>query len=221
LHAPSRQAIQLFILKHEAFIQNSLQKFQRKQQQPNATTTRPTLPFALYHAVPSEGQLLPLRVIAVQDIKSLRLTHTPEAIEVLLPQQYQQLTPQEQQQKAYAAWHNHTRTMARRMLPEVTLATAVQYDFVPKVVKVNSPKKRWGSCSSSGSININWRAWLLPASVRLYLLLHELTHLKHPNHSKHFWQGVQQVYPDYKQAEHWLQQNEEWMFFYTPDAVLT
>lgn len=221
LHAPSYQAILLFVLKHQAFIQSSLQKFRHRQQhQSTASRARPNLPFPLYSAVPSEGILLPLQAIVKTDTSSLTVLHTPKAVEVHLPKQDREYTPQELQHKAYAAWHQQTRIMARRMLPEITLATAVQHNFSPKVVKVNSPKKRWGSCSSSGSININWRAWLLPASVRLYLLLHELTHLHHPNHSKDFWQGVQKVYPAYKQAEQWLQQNEEWIFFYTPDALL-
>jgi predicted metal-dependent hydrolase len=54
---------------------------------------------------------------------------------------------------------------------------------------------------------LNWRLIQTPAFVRDYLILHELMHLRHMNHSARFWQEVERVCPDYKTAERWLKQH--------------
>lgn len=69
----------------------------------------------------------------------------------------------------------------------------------PARVVVRGQKTRWGSCSARGTISINWRLLLAPASVFDYVLVHELCHLVHANHSPRFWSAVARVLPDYAQ----------------------
>lgn len=64
-------------------------------------------------------------------------------------------------------------------------------------VVVRAQRTRWGSCSSGGAINLNWRLVLLPARLCDYVLVHELCHLKELNHSPEFWRHVASQVPDY------------------------
>jgi predicted metal-dependent hydrolase len=68
----------------------------------------------------------------------------------------------------------------------------------PSKITIRQQKTRWGSCSSKGNININWKLIMMPISVIDYVLVHELAHLKHLNHSSSFWKFVEAFLPDYK-----------------------
>jgi predicted metal-dependent hydrolase len=68
-------------------------------------------------------------------------------------------------------------------------------------------KSRWGSCSVKGDINLSLRLLLLPEEVRDYVILHELAHLRHMNHSQTYWKLVARHIPDYKTHENWLRIN--------------
>lgn len=74
-------------------------------------------------------------------------------------------------------------------------------------IRLKNNTTNWGSCSSKGNINISVRLFFAPENVVNYVLLHELAHLKHPNHSKDFWRLVEKVCPNYKEDEVWLKQN--------------
>jgi predicted metal-dependent hydrolase len=68
----------------------------------------------------------------------------------------------------------------------------------PKRVQVRTQKSRWGSCSSTGTLSINaCLLFLEPALVR-YLMIHELCHLRHLNHSRRYWALVERFEPDYR-----------------------
>jgi len=71
-------------------------------------------------------------------------------------------------------------------------------------LKLSSASTRWGSCSSKGNINLVWRLVMAPQGVIDYVIVHELAHLRHMNHSKDFWNYVAKYYPDYKNAKQWL-----------------
>lgn len=76
-----------------------------------------------------------------------------------------------------------------------------------KTININSAQTRWGSCSSSGSINFSWKLILAPREVVEYVVVHELAHITEKNHSPRFWNKVQSLMPDYKTHEKWLKQN--------------
>jgi len=78
---------------------------------------------------------------------------------------------------------------------------------MPSKIRIAEQKSRWGSCSFKGGVRFNWRLSIAPASVLEYVVVHELCHLKHPNHSERFWAMVQSVYPDYKSCRRWLKEN--------------
>ncbi len=74
-------------------------------------------------------------------------------------------------------------------------------------VRVKEQKTRWGSCSQKGNLNFNWRLVSAPEEVIDYVVVHELCHLVHMNHSKNFWSLVGNILPDYKQLRKWLKVN--------------
>ena len=96
------------------------------------------------------------------------------------------------------------RCLAKVELPEITHRLAKRHGFAPKRVSVRNQKTRWGSCSSNGGISLNWRLIQVPSFVRDYVILHELVHLDHLNHSDRFWKRLAEACPNYKAAEAWL-----------------
>lgn len=74
-------------------------------------------------------------------------------------------------------------------------------------VTLKNTKTRWGSCSQKGNINLSTRILFAPEEVIDYVCVHELAHLKVPNHSKKFWSLVESVVPDYKKHVQWLKKN--------------
>ncbi|HMT02240.1 MAG TPA: SprT family zinc-dependent metalloprotease [Burkholderiales bacterium] len=83
-----------------------------------------------------------------------------------------------------------------------------KFNFKYTSFKITNAKSRWGSCNINGSICFSYRLSMLPLEVINYIVVHELTHLKHFNHSKDFWNAVKQICPDYKVANQWLKNNK-------------
>lgn len=92
-------------------------------------------------------------------------------------------------------------------LPLRLRALAAQFGFAADAVtkiSVRNQKWRWGSCSRSGHICLNWRLVQMPADVRDYVIIHELMHLKRMDHSAKFWALVEQACPDYRERRRQL-----------------
>ena len=79
----------------------------------------------------------------------------------------------------------------------------------PQSLKLSSARTRWGSCSSVGNINLNWKLILTPEFVIDYVIWHELMHLKVHGHNKKFWDLVAKYCLDFKEAKKWLRQHQE------------
>lgn len=76
-------------------------------------------------------------------------------------------------------------------------------------VAIRDQRRRWGSCSSLGNLNFNYRLIFLPDCLRDYIIIHELCHLKQLNHSSAFWAEVARHCPDYQQIVKTLRQLEK------------
>jgi predicted metal-dependent hydrolase len=86
---------------------------------------------------------------------------------------------------------------------------AALHQFSVRRITVRNQRSRWGSCSRRGTISLNWRLIQTGEFVRDYIILHELAHLKHMNHSRRFWAEVARLCPDFKRAEAWLKAHGE------------
>jgi len=84
---------------------------------------------------------------------------------------------------------------------------SVQLNVTPCKVAIKDQKTRWGSCSTKGNINLNWRVIMAPMEIIDYVIVHELCHLKVMNHSKDFWNLVASVLPSCYESRKWLRMN--------------
>ena len=96
------------------------------------------------------------------------------------------------------------RARARRELPARLLELAARHGVTVSRVSIRNQRWRWGSCSPSGHICLNWRLVDMPPPVRDYVIIHELMHLKRMDHSRRFWTLVEAACPDYQAARAWL-----------------
>ena len=96
------------------------------------------------------------------------------------------------------------RALAHDELPSRVSTLASQHGLSVGRVTIRNQRSRWGSCSPTGCIALNFRLIQMPAFVCNYVLLHELMHVRHPNHSVRFWRLVERVCPEFREAERWL-----------------
>ena len=111
-----------------------------------------------------------------------------------------------------AAVDRELRTKAAQELPPQLLALAAGHGLAVHRVTIRNQRSRWGSCSPRGHITLNFRLMLMPPDVREYILIHELMHLKQPNHSIRFWRLVEAACPGFRQAERWLKKHGPSLF---------
>jgi predicted metal-dependent hydrolase len=96
------------------------------------------------------------------------------------------------------------RDRAKRDLPARLLQLAADHRLIVTRVSVGNQLWRWGSCSRKGRICLNWRLVQMPESVRDYVMIHELMHLKRMDHSPRFWKLVAAACPGFEAARAWL-----------------
>ena len=102
---------------------------------------------------------------------------------------------------ALARWY---RTQAESHFSDRIAVFAPQVGREPQRLRIGAQKTRWGSCSPRGTISLNWRLLLAPSDIADYVVVHELCHLLHANHSVRFWREVARVLPAYPRQQRWL-----------------
>jgi hypothetical protein len=91
-------------------------------------------------------------------------------------------------------------TMARKTYGERIAHYATTTGLIPTRWRLSRARTRWGSCSADGTVLINRRLIQFEPAVIDYVIVHELAHLRHPDHSPRFWARVESVLPDYRAA---------------------
>ena len=99
------------------------------------------------------------------------------------------------------------RNLAREVLGARTGYYARKMGVTYGRISIREQKTRWGSCSSVGNLNYNWKLVLMPEQVMDYVVIHELAHRKEMNHSARFYAVVAQQMPDYKVWKSWLKEH--------------
>ncbi|MBE6807694.1 MAG: M48 family metallopeptidase [Ruminococcaceae bacterium] len=93
------------------------------------------------------------------------------------------------------------RAQAKAYLPGRVAHYAAWMGVTPTGFKVTGAKKRLGSCSGKNSLCFSWRVMLYPPEAIDYVVVHELAHIRHHDHSRDFWACVAQVMPDYRERQ--------------------
>lgn len=95
---------------------------------------------------------------------------------------------------------------AKRIFPERTAYFAKRMGVDYGRITIREQKARWGSCSSKGNLNFNWKLVLLAPELLDYVVVHELAHRREMNHSKNFWKIVEAELPDYRERRRRLKE---------------
>jgi predicted metal-dependent hydrolase len=93
---------------------------------------------------------------------------------------------------------------AKRLFGERLAIYAEKLGVNYRAYALSSAATRWGSCSSDGKIRLNWRLIHFPLSIIDYVVAHELAHLREMNHSPRFWQTVESIFPEFREARQTL-----------------
>jgi predicted metal-dependent hydrolase len=114
---------------------------------------------------------------------------------------------QDMQALARDIFINWYKSASRKFISErvnyYSILTGIKFNKI----KITSAMKRWGSCSHDGNLSFTCRLVMAPIFVIDYVVVHELCHILEHNHSKAFWEHVQVILPDYKDARKWLKEN--------------
>lgn len=179
-----RDEIPLFIARHETWIRQQLAEQQRRR-------AAISLPHAIDLAIENRSYA----VVYCRPGESVNFDlFAPPADESLF---IEGRNTQDQMQ-ALRDWIRHR---AWELLPPLLDSLSRRYDLPYRKITIRSQKTRWGSCSRSGTISLNDQLTFLPADTVEYLIIHELCHTRYLNHSRHFWNLVEQHCPDYRRHE--------------------
>lgn len=103
-----------------------------------------------------------------------------------------------------SASQRRLREAARAQINDRVAYWSAEMGIYPKRVAIRDQRSRWGSASTLGNLNFNWRITHMPSEVFDYVVIHELAHLREMNHSADFWQLVAEYSPGYKDHRVWL-----------------
>ncbi|MBV8880433.1 MAG: M48 family metallopeptidase [Planctomycetaceae bacterium] len=115
--------------------------------------------------------------------------------------------PRRTRRAVQAALEEWYRGEAARVLESIARDLGRRHGLDFRKIVIRDQKRRWGSCSSSGTLSFNWRLLLAPAEIPRYLVAHELSHRVHPDHSRRFWAKVAELCPGFQEQERWLKRN--------------
>ena len=138
--------------------------------------------------------------------KQFQLSLENKTITLFTPTRVQEDNIQRYQKQKIALWFQQ---QANHDLPARLQQLSEQTALNPSGLSIKKYKARWGSCNNKGHINLNYLLMMTPDFVIDYVIIHELCHLKHMNHSAQFWQLVAYHCPNFKQAKQWLKQHSQ------------
>jgi len=108
------------------------------------------------------------------------------------------------------------RSLARSLVRETAEREAARIDVQYTRIAIRDTRSRWGSCSASGALSFTWRLALAPRAILDYVVVHELCHLRHHDHSKRFWSLLARVRPTFRDEERWLDAHGWELLAYRP-----
>ena len=185
----------------ERFVGESRQFIQKRQREiEQLRALHPEKKFLSGETFLYFGEPRPLEVIWTWAERT-RVRWTGERLEMLAP-----LTSLEGERRK--ALHAFFRKSARPHLEARVQHYTALSGLRAERVSVRGQRSRWGSCTSEGAISLNWKLMAAPEWVIDYVVVHELAHTRHLDHSPRFWRLVEEYFPERRAATAWLRANE-------------
>jgi predicted metal-dependent hydrolase len=113
---------------------------------------------------------------------------------------------------------SEARAAVRELASALAEHEAARLGVVVARIRIGAQRTLWGSCSSRGTLSFNWRLALAPPSVLDYVVVHELCHLRVPDHSRRFWALVERQRPGWRRQRDWLREYGAELLAYVPAA---
>lgn len=160
-------------------------------------------------AVKAKAQKHP--VLSLQDGETILYLGKEHAIHrtlvdhVVLTEEMLHIPDTAQAKEVIIKWYKRR---AAAILAERVAIYASRMGVTPSGISITSAKTRWGSCSYKNHLNFTWRLIMCPMEVVDYVVVHELSHIEHKDHSKAFWNCVAEVDTMYQEHEKWLKDNQ-------------
>lgn len=136
------------------------------------------------------------------------LENNDNTIQITLAQRYKKLSEIQQQKAAKRLVEAWFKQSAITLLSNKVEYYSAQLNLYPSSIKVRQYKARWGSCNNNGQLSFNYLLMMVPDWVVDYVVVHELCHLKHLNHSRQFWALVTAYFPRFQEAKAWLKDHQ-------------
>ncbi len=197
----------------EKFLERKSQWIQKHCEQFEQLEDRLPLP-KLSHAekFPFLGEELSLRFVPTPLSKVFFSVHAPY-LNMHIPEKNWNQWTEDDLKVHWPQLMRFYRQEAEKIFRERLSIWTHQIGLHPQNVQFKNQKTRWGSCSTKGNLNFNWRLIGAPLFVIDYIIVHEICHLKYMNHSSQFWNLVENYQPDYPGAEKWLRKNHHALEF--------
>jgi predicted metal-dependent hydrolase len=111
---------------------------------------------------------------------------------------------------------SEARQGARELVSALAEEEAARLGVAYERIRIGGQRTLWGSCSSRGTLSFNWRLVLAPPEVLDYVVVHELCHLRVPNHSRRFWALVERHRPHWREQRAWLREHGPELLAFSP-----
>ncbi len=183
LRLPLREIQKLIQDKRDWIIDKKRQAIERVNQAQN---------FSVQHGgtIPFLGETL--KLIMTDKVRFITLREG----ELLIPSVYQ-----EKANPMLKKWYqNQAKALLNKRIAELSKLYGIPF----QECRITSARKRWGSCNSKNNINLTWRLIMANQRAVDYVIVHELCHVIHKNHSSAFWHKVRDIMPDFAIHRKWL-----------------
>ena len=115
-----------------------------------------------------------------------------------------------------AVSESEARVAARELVSALAEEEAERLGVEYERIRIGGQRTLWGSCSARGTLSFNWRLVLAPFEVLDYVVVHELCHLRVPNHSRRFWALVERHRPGWREQRDWLREHGPELLAFRP-----
>lgn len=167
---------------------------------------------------PFRGTERKLKVVITLNKKPFVSLHETELLLHIPRNEWSADSPAQEYPEALAELRHFYKREAIKHIAERVQFWSEQMKLYPTQLRFKEQKTRWGSCSSKGIVNLNWRLIVFPDSVIDYVIIHELAHLRYLDHSPRFWGVVAQFAPAYKKEMQTLKEMQRSVEFLTQTA---